>query len=122
MYAVLLIINLNSSFAYADQSHARKSSKPNFLFICADDMRWDSMSLVQQAQGKAGCFPWFKTPNLDQLAAQGLWFKNTFAAMAVCSSSRAEFLTGRYSHLSSIANNQVHFLIENATWATTLRG
>ena len=120
--AILLILSLSGSYVNADKSGAGKSSQPNFLFIVADDMRWDAMSLVQQEQGEAGRFPWFKTPNLDRLAAQGLRFKNAFAATAVCSPSRAEFLTGRYSHLNGVANNQIEFPVENATWATALKG
>ena len=120
--AILLILSLSGSYVYADESGAGKSSQPNFLFIYADDMRWDAMSLVQREQGEAGRFPWFKTPNLDRLAAQGLRFKNAFAATAVCSPSRAEFLTGRYSHLNGVANNQIEFPVENATWATALKG
>ena len=36
----------------------------------------------------------------------------------MCSSSRAEFLTGRYGHFNGVANNGTHFPVENPTWAT----
>jgi arylsulfatase A-like enzyme len=68
---------------------------PDFLFIYTDDMRWDAMSVVQQERGESARFPWFKTPHLDQLAAEGVRFRNAMIANAVCSLSRAEFLTGR---------------------------
>jgi len=119
--AILLILSLSSSYVYADQPDAGKSSQPNFIFLYADDMRWDAMSVVQQERGEVARFPWFKTPNLDQLAADGLRFRNAFAVTAVCSPSRAEFLTGRYSHLNGVASNQTHFPADNATWATALK-
>jgi len=100
---------------------AADSARPNFIFIYADDMRWDAMSVVQAEQGEAARFPWMKTPNLDRLAAEGIRFRNAFAATAVCSPSRAEFLTGRYSHFNGVASNQTHFPRENATWATGLK-
>ena len=48
--------------------------KPNFLFIYTDDQRWDAMGVVQREQGERARFPWFKTPNMDRLAAGGRAF------------------------------------------------
>lgn len=120
--AALLMLSLSGSFIYANEADAAKSSKPNFLFIIADDMRWDAMSHMQNEQGDAARFPWIKTPNLDQFASESLSFKNAFAATAVCSPSRAEFLTGQYSHQNGVASNRIHFPTDNVTWATALKG
>ena len=38
------------------------------------------------------------TPNLDQMAADGMQFTNFYVAQAVCSASRAALLTGTYSN------------------------
>ncbi|MDA3951912.1 MAG: sulfatase-like hydrolase/transferase [Spirochaeta sp.] len=40
-----------------------------------------------------------QTPALDQLAADGTHFTNTFATAPVCSPSRAAYLTGRHSYI-----------------------
>lgn len=63
------------------------SNQPNILFILADDM----------AQWAAGTYgnPEIYTPNIDQLAAEGLKFVNAFCNTPVCSASRATILTGR---------------------------
>ena len=53
--------------------------KPNFLFVYTDDQRWDAMSVVQREQGERARFPWFPTPNMDRLAAEGERFRNAFA-------------------------------------------
>ena len=120
--SIVFNILLTGAVSAADaRSTEANVAQPNFLFIYMDDMRWDAMSIVQEEQGETGRFPWFKTPNLDQLAAEGLRFRNAFAATAVCSASRAEFLTGRYGHFNGVANNQTHFPVDNATWATGLK-
>jgi arylsulfatase A-like enzyme len=60
----------------------------NFLLILIDDMGW----------ADAGCFGslFYRTPNIDRLAAQGMRFTNAYAACPVCSPSRACVLTGKY--------------------------
>ena len=68
-----------------------------------------------------GRFPWFQTPNMDHLAAEGVRFRNAFVTNSLCSPSRACFLTGRYNHLNGVANNHTPFPVENVTYATLLR-
>jgi len=95
--------------------------KPNFLFIYTDDQRWDAMGVVQREQGERARFPWFKSPNMDRLAAGGLRFRNTFVTLSLCSPSRAAFLTGRYNHLNGISDNNTPFPLDAVTYATLLR-
>jgi arylsulfatase A-like enzyme len=94
--------------------------KPNFLFIYADDQRWDAMGVVQREQGERARFPWFKSPNMDRLAAEGVRFRNAFVTLSLCSPSRAAFLTGRYNHLNGITNNSTPFPENSVTHATLL--
>jgi arylsulfatase A-like enzyme len=60
----------------------------NFVFILADDFGWRDL----------GCYgnPYFSTPNLDRLAAEGARFTNAYAACPVCSPTRASIMTGKY--------------------------
>jgi len=95
--------------------------KPNFLFVYTDDHRWDAMSVVQLEQGEKARFPWFKSPNMDRLAAGGVRFRNAFVTLSLCSPSRAAFLTGRYNHLNGITNNHTPFPESSVTHATLLR-
>ncbi len=64
------------------------TDRPNIVFIVADDMGYADMG----TQGARG----FKTPNLDQLAAEGTRFSRFYVAQAVCTASRAALLTGCY--------------------------
>jgi len=95
--------------------------KPNFLFIYADDQRWDAMGVVQREQGERARFPWFKSPNMDRLAAEGVRFRNAFVTLSLCAPSRAALLTGRYNHLNGITNNHTAFPADSVTHATLLR-
>ena len=59
--------------------------KPNILFIAVDDMNCDF-----GAYGN----PIVRSPNLDDLASEGLLFANNHAQQAVCGASRASLLSG----------------------------
>jgi arylsulfatase A-like enzyme len=61
---------------------------PNFVFILIDDLGWRDL----------GCYssPFYETPNLDLLAAEGMTFSDAYAACPVCSPTRASILTGKY--------------------------
>ena len=74
---------------------ALAAERPNFLFIYTDDQRHDALSVVQREEGERGRFPWFGTPNMDRLAAEGVRFRNAFVVNSLCAPSRAVFLTGR---------------------------
>lgn len=67
---------------------ATQASRPNILFILADDMGWGDLSCYGR--------PDYKTPNLDRLAAQGMRFTNAYSAAPVCTPTRFGFHTGRY--------------------------
>jgi len=60
----------------------------NVLLITADQWRGECLS----ARGH----PCVKTPNFDALIADGLMFKNHYAACAPCGPSRASLLSGMY--------------------------
>lgn len=97
------------------------ATRPNFLFVYTDDQRWDAMSCVQREQGEQARFPWFQTPNMDRLAAEGIRFRNAFVVNSLCAPSRATFLTGCYGHRNGIVNNHTDFPAANVTHATVLR-
>lgn len=62
--------------------------KPNIVFILIDDLGWADI----------GCYgsTFYRTPNIDRLASQGVRFTNAYAACPVCSPTRASVLTGKY--------------------------
>ncbi|SMP38879.1 Arylsulfatase A [Neorhodopirellula lusitana] len=65
-----------------------KSLRPNIVFLMTDDQRWDTLGCY----GRTDVI----TPNIDELAAQGVVFDNAYYAVAICMPSRATMFTGRY--------------------------
>jgi arylsulfatase A-like enzyme len=65
-------------------------SKPNILFILADDFGY----------ADASCYgrPDYRTPDIDRLAAGGMKFTQAYANSAVCSATRTALITGRYQY------------------------
>ena len=76
----------------------QKIEQPNFLFILVDDQPFDAL-------GFKGRYPFLETPNMDKLAKQGANFNNFFCTQSICSPSRASFLTGTYSHIHGVNQN-----------------
>jgi len=73
-----------------------QSEKMNVLFIIADDLNCN-----------VGAYNHYlvKTPNIDQLAEEGLLFNNAFCNFPLCAPSRACFMTGLYpdqTHLKDL--------------------
>jgi arylsulfatase A-like enzyme len=66
-------------------------TRPNILFIYADDQSPKTLSCYPQA------WPWVKTPNIDALARSGVRFSHCYLG-SWCMPSRANILTGRYPH------------------------
>jgi len=71
-------------------SHQKPASRPNILFIMADQFRWDCVG----ANGNR----LIKTPHLDRLASSAANFTHAFVQAPVCVPSRVSFFTGRYPH------------------------
>tara|TARA_R110002095_G_scaffold152237_4_gene132254 strand:- start:286797 stop:288146 length:1350 start_codon:yes stop_codon:yes gene_type:complete len=68
--------------------------RPNLIVIMVDDMGYAGVS----------CFgnPYFKTPEIDRLAKEGLKLTDFHSSGTVCSPTRAGLLTGRYQQRAGI--------------------
>mgnify|MGYP001191969602 CR=1 FL=1 len=66
----------------------KTDSKPNIIIILADDAGYSDFGFMGSDE--------IKTPNLDQLAFDGVTFNNAYVSASVCSPSRAGLLTGMY--------------------------
>jgi arylsulfatase A-like enzyme len=110
--AVAAVLSLSSSHARAQ---SKDPARPNFLFMVTDDQRWDELGCVQKELGDHGRFPWFRTPNMDRLADEGIRFRNMFVIDSLCSPSRSVFLTGEYNHINGVINNHTPMPLNTMT-------
>jgi len=63
--------------------------KPNIIFVLVDDLGYGDLSCYGQQA--------WTTPNLDQLAAEGIRFTDFYTTSPVCSPARASVMTGLHS-------------------------
>src|SRR4051812_42653559 len=75
-------------FAVALTVPVNAATKPNIIFILADDLGIDGVSCYHADQRR--------TPNIDRLAASGTRFTTCYAA-PLCGPSRCLLMTGRYA-------------------------
>jgi arylsulfatase A-like enzyme len=66
------------------------SSKPNILFILADDLGYADLSCYGRRD--------FTTPNIDRVASEGMRLTQAYANSAVCTATRVALITGRYQY------------------------
>lgn len=83
------------ALAACSKANAAETTRPNVIFILADDLGW----------GDLGCYgnPFLKTPGIDRLASEGTLFTQFYVCGSVCSPSRCAFFTGQYP-----ARHQIH--------------
>ena len=101
---VLSVFFLTTFFAAKQADGSDGATKPNIVFIFADDWGW----------GDLGCHghPYVKTPNVDRLAKEGTDFMRFTVASGVCSPSRTAVMTGHFparynvdGHFATVQSN-----------------
>ncbi len=85
----------------AAMSHAQEAGKPNILFILCDDMGY----------GDLGCYgqPYISTPNIDNMAAEGMRFTQAYAGSPVSAPSRATLMTGQHTGHTHVRGNKEYW-------------
>ena len=120
-----LITILLSALALATGISAQQE-RPNILFVFSDD----------HAPHAIGAYKgWLQsvnpTPVIDQLAADGMLFVNSFCTNSICGPSRAVIQTGKHSHKNGFMNNGNTFdwnqqtfpkLLQKAGYQTAIYG
>jgi arylsulfatase A-like enzyme len=104
------------------------ADKPNIVFILADDLGYMDVGVNNPKT-------FYETPNINALAANGMRFKQGYAACPVCSPTRASIMTGKYPPRTGVtdyipgmrsgkllsAPNALHLALEETTIAEALR-
>ncbi len=84
-----LIASLGILCSLASIAPAAEAKPPNIILILADDLGYGDLGCYGQKQ--------IKTPNLDQLAAEGMRFMQCYAGSTVCAPSRCVLMTGQHT-------------------------
>jgi arylsulfatase A-like enzyme len=94
--ASLPLLGFGCLFAPASAS-APAASRPNIIFILADDLGYGDLSCYGQRR--------FATPNIDRLASGGMRFTQHYSGTTVCAPSRSALMTGLHTGHTPIRGN-----------------
>ncbi|MBT8183689.1 MAG: sulfatase-like hydrolase/transferase, partial [Eudoraea sp.] len=75
-----------------------KDVPPNIIYILADDLGYGDLSFTGQKK--------FKTPNIDRLAKEGMFFTQHYSGATVCAPSRSSLMTGLHTGHTPIRGNK----------------
>jgi len=86
-------------FLSAEQSPAQSQvvRKPNIIYILADDLGYGDIGVYGQKK--------IETPNIDNLARQGMLFTQHYSGAPVCAPARCILLTGKHSGHAQVRGN-----------------
>jgi arylsulfatase A-like enzyme len=100
---ILVSLLLTFFLAGCNSVSTKKASqtKPNILFVFADQMRSHALECYGNEQ--------LKTPNIDRLAQEGVMFRNAISTAPVCSPYRAMLMSGNFPLKNGMVLND-HFL------------
>ena len=89
---IILVMLAGLARAHAVNANERQ---PNIILVMADDVSWEAFGSYGGED--------YKTPNLDQLASQGVRFSHCYST-PICTTSRVKIMTGKYNF-----RNYTHF-------------
>ena len=99
LYTRLML--LGGALSAAALTHAQQAEKPNIIFILCDDIGY----------GDLGCYgqPYIATPNIDNMAAEGMRFTQAYAGSPVSAPSRATLMTGQHTGHTHVRGNKEYW-------------
>jgi arylsulfatase A-like enzyme len=97
--AVLMSFALTIPGAVAAEAQGGQRTRPNIVFIFADDHAYQAISAYGDSRRL------IETPSIDRLAREGMRFDRCLVPNSICGPSRATVLTGKYSHSNGFYNN-----------------
>ncbi len=101
LFAILIIVLITQSACNPSNGKDEKTNinkLPNIVYILADDLGYGDVNCFNP-EGKIA------TPNLNNMATNGIMFTDAHTSSAVCSPTRYGILTGRYNWRSSLKSS-----------------
>jgi arylsulfatase A len=97
LFVLAILLELVSCRSPQGNNHDTASRTPNIIYIYADDLGYAELGCYGQKK--------IKTPNLDQLAAEGIRFTQHYTSTPVCAPARCMLMTGQHAGNSYIRGN-----------------
>ncbi|MBS3776154.1 MAG: sulfatase [Bacteroidales bacterium] len=110
---VFLFSMLLSSCKPDKKQDKEQEQPPNIIFIMTDDHAYQALSAYDDRL--------ISTPNLDELAEEGMIFNHAYVTNSISSPSRATILTGKHSHENGVINNSIPFDSTQQTYPKILQ-
>jgi len=94
---LLAVVAIACQLLVSNRLHAEQPPRPNIIFVMADDLGY----------GDLGCYgqKLIQTPNLDQMARDGMRFRSFYAGNTVCAPSRSVLMTGQHMGHTFVRGN-----------------
>ena len=92
-FVTALIVLLSS----CNEPSKESEKPPNFIFILADDLGYGEIGIQGQK--------WIETPNIDQLAREGMILTDHYSGAPVCAPARAVLMTGLHAGNNPVRGN-----------------
>ena len=86
------------SFSCTTKVKVNETPPPNIVYILADDLGYGDLCFLSQKS--------FQTPNIDQLAREGMLFTQHYSGSTVCAPSRSSLMTGQHTGHTFIRGNK----------------
>lgn len=97
----ILFLSIIVGFVSCKSLNAQKQSKPNIVYILADDMGYGDLSALNPESGS-------QTPHMDKILKQGVHFTDAHSNSSVCTPTRYGIITGRYAWRSSLKKGVIN--------------
>lgn len=90
--------SIATSKANERETSETNEKKPNIVYILVDDLGYGDLSCYGQTK--------FSTPNIDELASNGIKFTQHYSGSTVCAPSRSALMTGQHTGHTFIRGNK----------------
>ena len=97
----LIVLLVATSLTKCTDAENISLSKPNVIYILADDMGRSDLGIYGQQL--------IETPHLNRLAAGGMKFTNHYSGSTVCAPSRSALMTGLHTGHTAIRGNKEYY-------------
>lgn len=97
-FSIFSLFIFATIFCNGHQKNKPNESKPNIIYILADDLGYGDISCNGQEK--------FITPNINKLAKEGMLFTQHYSGAPACAPSRSALLTGLHTGHTFIRGNK----------------